>query len=49
MPSVGNHRIYDKYKGTELRRAVMLLKQSRETAMSVIRRHPDKPIRKLAQ
>lgn len=39
-----NHRIYEKYEGTELSRAVMLLKQSHETMMALIRKHTDEEL-----
>ena len=39
-----NHRIYEKYKGTELSRAVALLKLSHETMMSLTRKHTDEEL-----
>lgn len=39
-----NRRIYEKYEGTELSRAVMLLEQSHETMKSLIRRHTDEEL-----
>lgn len=36
-----NHRIYEKYKGTELKQAIALLKNSHENVMSLIKKHND--------
>ena len=39
-----NRRIYAKYTGTDLDRAITLLKQSHETIMSLIRKHTDEEL-----
>ena len=36
-----NHRIYDKYKGTELSEAIKLLKMSHKEIMELIQKHSD--------
>jgi hypothetical protein len=36
-----NHRIYEKYKGTELKQAITLLNKSHKDVMALIRKHND--------
>jgi hypothetical protein len=36
-----NHRIYEKYQGTELKQAVTLLKKSHKKMMAIIEQHTD--------
>jgi hypothetical protein len=36
-----NHRIYDKYKGTELKEAIKILKESHKKMMELIEKHND--------
>jgi hypothetical protein len=36
-----NHRIYDKYKGTELKKAILLFKKSHKDIMALIEKHND--------
>jgi hypothetical protein len=36
-----NHRIYEKYKGTELKKAITMLKKSHQDIMALIEKHTD--------
>jgi hypothetical protein len=36
-----NHRIYDKYKNTELRKAIIMFKKSHKDVMTLIEKHND--------
>jgi hypothetical protein len=36
-----NHRIYDKYKGTELKKAISMFKKSHKDIMVLIEKHSD--------
>ncbi|MDR0375156.1 MAG: ClbS/DfsB family four-helix bundle protein [Treponema sp.] len=36
-----NHRIYDKYEGTELRKAIAMFKKSHKDVMALIEKHSD--------
>jgi hypothetical protein len=39
-----NHRIYDKYKGTDLKQAIMLFKKSHKKIMGLIEKHTDEEL-----
>jgi hypothetical protein len=39
-----NHEIYEKYKGTELRKAIPMLKQSHKDVMALIEKHTDEEL-----
>jgi hypothetical protein len=39
--SVLNHRIYEKYKGTDLKEAIKLFNKSHKTVMALIEKHTD--------
>jgi hypothetical protein len=36
-----NHRIYEKYKGSDLKEAIKLFKKSHKTVMALIEKHTD--------
>lgn len=39
-----NHRIYDKYKGTELQKSIKMLKKSHEEMKKIINQHSDEEL-----
>lgn len=39
-----NHRIYDKYKGTDLKKAITLFRKSHKDVMALIEKHNDKDL-----
>jgi hypothetical protein len=39
-----NHEIYNKYKGTELKRAIIIFKKSHKDVMTLIEKHNDEEL-----